>query len=155
MQNAKLAWGLLTERTGKFQGKGVNHEKQDFTGNLLLETAVPGKMLCVRSSATGNTGEVFHDEVSWIGFDISGELVYHVSSNNHPAVVPHKFDRLEEKDDARHVVFRFGNPDDRQSFREEITFSFFQDGSVAHHYAWGLPGGNFEPRSGSRMNKLG
>jgi hypothetical protein len=154
MADAKLAWDLLAESTGSFQGRGINHEGQAFLGEFKLETVLPGKLLSVSSSATGDDGELYHKEVSWIGRDISGVLQLYVSSNNHPAITPHAFHRIEETRDAKHVIFRFGNPDLRDTFREEITFSFYREGSVAHLYAWGMPGGNFEPRSGSKMKRI-
>lgn len=154
MEQAKLAWQLLSNSTGSYSGRGVNHEGQNFTGNLSLEFAFPGKVLALSSTATGDNGEIYHAEKSWVGFEISGALILYVSSNNHPAITPHPFNRIVEKPGQKDVIFRFGNPDDGHSFREEITLSFYSDESAAHHYAWGLPGGKFEPRSGSKMNRL-
>jgi hypothetical protein len=152
--DSKLAWEFLSQSTGSYSGRGVNHEGQDFTGGLRLEEVVPGKMLSLVSSARGDRGEVYHEEASFIGRDISGSLQLWVASNNHPAVVPHAFHRIEEKDGARNVIFRFGNPGLRESFREEVTIALHNDGSLTHRYAWGLPGSEFEPRSGSRMQKI-
>lgn len=154
MDPSKSAWSLLAESTGSYAGQGINHERQDFTGEFSLAHVMTDKLITVSSKATGKDGEVYHHEVSWIGYDMSGALTLFVSSNNHPTITPHLFHRVEEKADAKNVVFRFGDPADRNSFREEITFSFYSDGQVAHHYAWGMPGGDFAPRSGAKMQPV-
>lgn len=154
MKNPKIAWDLLAQAVGAYCGRGVNHEGQNFTGKLTLEVAIEGKALLLKSSATGDQGETYHEESSLIGRDLSGALQLFVASNNHPAIVAHEFHRIEEKDGDRSVIFRFGNPEVKESFREEITVTVHADGSLTHHYAWGMPGGEFAPRSGSRMQKL-
>lgn len=154
MENSKVAWDLLIQAVGAYAGRGVNHEGQAFTGKLKLDLAIPEKMLSLSSSAIGDQGEVFHEEASFIGRDLAGALQLFVASNNHPAIVAHAFNRLEEKDGDQSLIFRFGNPEIRESFREEITLTIHSDGSLTHHYSWGMPGGDFEPRSGSRMQKL-
>jgi hypothetical protein len=154
MSDAKNAWGLLTESVGDYAGRGINHEKQNFNGALNLRFDFENKSLSLVLSATGDKGEVFHAERSWLGFDISGSLVLYVVSNNHPAITPHLFDRLETGTDGeKRIVFRFGDVQDKNTFREEINLNIFSDKSIEHFYSWGLPGGNFEPRSGSRMYK--
>ena len=42
----------------------------------------------------------------------------------------------------------------KASFREEVTIACFNDGSLEHRYACGLPGGEFETRSGSKMARV-
>jgi hypothetical protein len=153
MEQSQRAWNLLAESVGTFAGHGVNHEGEKFAGKLSLKLAMPGKLLSLLSSATGVSGEVFHEEVSWIGRDMTGTLTLFVSSNNHPGVTPHLFDRIEESPDANKIIFKFGDIQDKNSFREEVTLALHSDGSLAHHYAWGLPGGSFESRSGSRMQR--
>ena len=154
MSDAKKAWGLLAESVGEYSGLGVNHEKQNFTGNLNLKFDFENKSLALALSATGDKGEVFHNEHSLLGFDVTGALVLYVVSNNHPAIVPHIFNRIETGPDGEQkIVFRFGNLEDKNSFREEININLFKDKSIEHFYSWGMPGGNFEPRSGSKMHK--
>jgi hypothetical protein len=75
----------------------------------------------------------------------------YVASSNHPAIVTHAFDRIVETAETRNLIFRYGHPDDQQSFREEITLSFYQDQSIGHLYTWGMPRGEFMPRSGLKM----
>ena len=126
MSDAKTAWGLLTESVGEYSGRGVNHEKQNFHGKLTLKFDFENKSLSLVSSATGEKGEAFHAERSWLGFDITGSLVLYVVSNNHPAITPHTFNRIESgKDGEQKIVFRFGNPEDKNSFRERDQHQLF------------------------------
>lgn len=154
MDSSGLAWDLLQKAAGSYVGEGVNHEGENFSGFCILNSVLPQKLISVRSEAKGATGVVYHEEVSWIGRDLEGVLTLFVTSNNHPGITPHLFHRLEETPQgAKKIVFRFGNPDEVQSFREEVIFAIEADGSLQHHYSWGLPGGEFMPRSGSRMQK--
>lgn len=154
MSQAESAWKILNELAGAYHGKGTNHEGQPFSGELALTRNVPGKVLGLEYIAEGG-GKVFHEETSWIGFEPSGALMLYVVSNNHPCVTPHIFDRLEQHGGASHIVFRSGEIEDRSSFREEITFSAYADHSLGHQYAWGMPGGDFAPRSGLRLTRSG
>ncbi len=153
MSDAELAWGLLAESVGDYQGRGLNHEKQNFTGKLNLKFEFENKVLLLTSSATGDSGETYHAEKSWVGFDITGSLYLYVCSNNHPAITPHLFNRVEKTSDGvQKIVFRFGDLNDKNSFREEVNINIGK-GVIEHFYSWGLPGGDFEPRSGSKMMK--
>lgn len=155
MNDQKAAWALLTESIGSYKSQGINHEKQNHTGIFKLEFAFENKVLLLTSSAIGTGGEVFHQEHSWIGNDIAGVLTLYVNSNNHPGVTPHLFNRIEEGSEGQKiVVFRFGDIDNRSSFREEISVSVFKDKSVGHFYSWGMPTGDFQERSGTRMERL-
>lgn len=153
MDSSHTAWGLLLQALGTYEGRGVNHERESFRSELTLSTKIPDKILALQSSAIGDHGEVFHQEQTWIGRDAEGRLQMWVASNNHPAVTVHRFDRLETTAEGQSVVFRFGDPKDRAQFREEITLCVYADGQLAHQYAWGLPGGEFKARSGSKMRK--
>ncbi|MGZ3775583.1 MAG: hypothetical protein ACXVCY_17205 [Pseudobdellovibrionaceae bacterium] len=153
--NQDNAWNLLNEAIGSYSGRGINHEGQNFTGKLNLKVALSNKVLQLISFATGDTGETYHEEASWIGKDIAGVLTLYVSSNNHPGVTPHTFNRIDTGSNGEQkIIFRFGNPEDRNSFREEVTIALYQDGSIRHQYSWGMPGGDFADRSGSRMSKF-
>jgi hypothetical protein len=154
MDSASLAWELLVKATGSYAGSGINHEGENYSGFCILNSVMPKKLISVRSEAKGQKGEVFHEEVSWIGRDLAGTLTLFVTSNNHPGITPHVFNRLEESQEGlKRIIFRFGNLDDVNSFREEVTFAIAADGSLQHQYAWGMPGGEFRPRSGSKMQK--
>jgi hypothetical protein len=145
------AFHLLLEYLGHYRGQGINHEQQPFAGRLTLDLGIPGKSIALRSSANGEDGSVFHEELSLLSFDFSGQLLLTVTSNNHPATMVHNLHRVEENPEFKAIVFRCGDLDNRQSFREEIFFRLYVDGSVEHAYAWGVPGGEFAPRSGARM----
>ncbi len=147
-QQAFLA---LAECVGHYRGKGINHEQQPFDGQLTLEAGIAGKSFALRSSAQGESGEIFHEELSLVSFDFGQNLLLTVTSNNHPATVVHTLNRIEEHSEYKALVFRFGDVENRDSFREEIFFRLYLDGSVEHFYAWGMPGGDFAPRSGARM----
>jgi hypothetical protein len=155
MNDQQAAWALLTESIGSYKGQGINHENQNYTGNLKLEFAFEKKVLLLISSATGIKGEVFHHEHSWIGNDIAGVLTLYVNSNNNPGVTPHLFNRIEQGPEGQNtIVFKFGDIENRNSFTEEISISVFKDKNIEHSYSWGLPSGDFQKRSGSRMEKL-
>lgn len=146
---------LLLETAGNYFGEGRNHEGQRFRGSFELKPLFEGRVLELRSRAEGLNGELFHEESSLISSDLSGQLNLYVTSSNHPGLTVHRFDRLESgQEGEKRIIFRFGNPEDKNTFREEITIATYQDGSVEHHYSWGMPGGEFEPRSGSKMKKI-
>ncbi|MBX3019695.1 MAG: hypothetical protein KF767_17535 [Bdellovibrionaceae bacterium] len=153
MDSSNTAWGLLLQALGTYEGRGLNHERETFRSELTLSTKLPDKVLALQSSAIGEHGEIFHQEMSWIGRDDRGQIQMWVASNNHPSITVHSFDRLETTAECQSVIFSYGDPSDRESFREEITLCIFTDGQLAHQYAWGLPGGDFKPRSGSKMKK--
>ncbi|MGZ3651230.1 MAG: hypothetical protein ACXVB9_05105 [Bdellovibrionota bacterium] len=149
------AWDILTNYQGTYRGNGVNHEGQAYQGRFELTELLSGRGFELRARAESDQGELYHDEVSWIAPDLSGDLHLYVMSSNHPGVTPHLFHRIETGGEGeKRIVFRFGLPENDTTFREEITIACFGDGSVEHRYAWGLPGGAFETRSGSRMNRV-
>lgn len=149
------AWDVLTNFQGTYMGRGLNHEGQDYSGRFELKELLSGRGFELRSRAEGVKGELYHDEVSWIAPDLSGDLHLYVMSNNHPGVTPHLFHRIETgKEGEKRLVFRLGVPEDKASFREEVTVACFGDGSIEHKYAWGMPGGPFEDRSSARMMRV-
>lgn len=153
--SSEVAWTLLSNAIGNYFGMGLNHQGQKYEGHCCLKREIPTKLIAVTSQAKGINGEVFHNEISWIGRDISGALTLYVNSNNHPGITPHVFDRVDEgQDGSRKVVFRFGKLSDKHTFREEVTFGIHTNYNIEHTYAWGLPGGSFETRSSARMKKI-
>jgi hypothetical protein len=155
LSESEQAWSLLTHTIGNYFGTGVNHEGQKYEAHCHITFEIPSKLISFKMQALGMKGEIYHDEVSWIGRDITGSLCLFVNSNNHKGLTVHYFSRVEEaKDGAKKAVFRFGDLQDRMSFREEISFSIYTNYNIEHSYAWGLPGGNFEPRSAATMKKI-
>lgn len=153
MDSSHTAWGLLLQSLGTYEGRGQNHERENFRAEVAISTKLPDKVLALQSTATGDHGEIFHQEMSWIGRNAEGRLQLFVVSNNHPTVTIHDFDRLETTAETHNVVFRLGDLADRGTFREEITLCLFADGHLAYQYSWGLPGGDFKPRSGAKLKK--
>lgn len=154
MSDSKKAWVLLTEACGKYAGQGTNHENQSYRSELSLESLLKQKLLILMSTATGLHGEMFHEEASFIGYDISGQLIMYVSSNNHPGVTPHLFDRLVlGANGEKRITFRYGEIADKNSFREEIFINLFPTGELEQTYWWGMAGGEFQARSGAKMQR--
>ncbi len=155
VEPSELAWTLLNNAIGNYFGTGSNHEGEKYEGQCHLVREIPTKLISVKSKAKGINGEVFHDELSWIGRDITGVLNLYVNSNNHAGITPHAFHRIEEtREGGKKVVFRFGNPVDTKNFREEVSFAVHTNYNIEHSYAWGLPGGTFETRSSAVMKKI-
>lgn len=154
MTDSKKAWSLLTESCGIYAGQGINHEKQSFNSELVLRIALENKLLLLISEARGLNGELFHTEVTTIGYDNTGKLTMFVSSNNHSAVTPHYFDRIEVGSNSENkIVFRYGDISDRNSYCEEININIFPTGELEQSYSWGMAGGEFQARSGAKMQK--
>lgn len=154
MTESKKAWGLLSEACGVYTGRGVNHENQSYDSDLVLKVALENKLLLLLSEARGAHGELFHSEATTIGYDISGQLTMFVTSNNHPGVTPHYFNRIEMGTQGeKKIVFRFGDIADRNSFREEIFINVYPSGELEQAYSWGMAGGEFQARSGAKMQK--
>ncbi len=155
MTDSKKAWSFLTEACGSYSGHGTNHENQSYKSELNLASVLDKKLLMLTSLATGLHGEMFHEEATTIGYDISGKLTMYVSSNNHPGVTPHFFDRLDiGSDGEKKLVFRFGEIADKNSFREEIFINLYPTGELEQTYWWGMAGGEFQARSGAKMQKV-
>lgn len=151
MNQANIAWGILTKYTGAYIGSGVNHDNQKFSHRFSMDLISANRVFEISATAIGEQNEVYHSEKSWLGFDPQKTLVLFVTSSNHGTITPHILDRIEESEDCQKIVFRYGVKSDKNSFREEITFSLFSDGTIDHQYAWGLPGGDFLPRSSARV----
>lgn len=135
---------------GKYEGNGVNHEGQEFTGTFVV-APVKNKGLSVSFEAVGKNNEVFHSEYSLIGKNMSGEMCLWVLSTNHPGVFERKLTRQDSKEDSEIYLFGFGNVNDKASFREEILLEV-QSSAVRYTYYWGMPGGEFAERSGCTMH---
>ncbi len=155
LSQSEKAWTLLCHALGNYFGTGINHEKVKFEAQCSITQEIPDKLLGIKIKAKGMNGEIFHDEISWIGRDHAGSLSLFVNSNNHKGITPHYLNRVEEVSGApKKVVFRHGEPEDKLNFREEVTFSIHTNYNIEHTYAWGMPGGRFETRSNSVLKKI-
>lgn len=142
----------LIKLQGEYRGTGINHERREFTGFFRLAPIVGGRGLSLEFRATGSDGTVFHDEHSFIGPTFSESPALWVISNNHPAVIQHDLRRVEPlAAGGSTIVFGINDPQDKKTFREEISLDLYSNGDVGYRYFWGMPGGEFAERSGLRM----
>lgn len=135
-------------------GTGINHENQKFTGTFIASPVVGGKGLQVYFKAQGLNGEIFHEETSLLGPGFDGKPTLFVLSNNHPGVTPHSLKTMDQTADTQKYIFGFGDVANKNSFREEIALTVWSTGAVEYKYSWGLPGGEFQERSGAKMETL-
>lgn len=140
----------LAACAGRYAGRGVNHDDQPFAGALSLEPVVGGKGLALGFTATGDDGTVYHTEHSVIGPDVGGGLGLWTLTNNAPGMLhlALRRDGAEVDGCPRTLVFGVGDPADAGAFREEIALDLYADGRLGYRFAWGMPGGDFAPRSG-------
>lgn len=138
---------------GRYRGEGVNHDGDPFEGAMVLRELPGGRTVGVVSSALGRDGTVYHSEESVIAPGADGVPVLQVISTNQPDGVRLRFHRETRSDDHVTLTFRVGDPAAMDSFREEVHFDLWSNDDVTHRYSWGLPGGEFADRSGSRMRR--
>ncbi|MBX3033570.1 MAG: VOC family protein [Bdellovibrionaceae bacterium] len=141
----------LIARKGEYEGQGINHEGQPFTGGLSLMPAVKGSGASIAFTATGADGTVYHHEQSLIALNMADSLCLWNLNTNTPGLVEHGYRREENLDGGLSYVFGFGEPEVRNSFREEIGIDLWKNGEISYRYSWGMPGGDFQPRSSVRM----
>jgi hypothetical protein len=135
-----------------YLGSGVNHENQKFHGRIQFEPVAQGKGFQIQFQAVGTDGTTYHQETTLLGPALDGKPCLFVLSNNHPGVTPHPLKTSEQTVEGHRYIFGFGDVTDTQSFREEISLEIFHHGSVEYKYSWGLPGGEFQERSGVQMH---
>jgi len=139
--------------SGDYQGRGTNHEGQEFQGTLSLALLLNGAGVAIQFKATGNDGTVFHEEHTVIAPNLRGDICLYNLNTNMPGLVEHTLSRYETTTEGVEVgVFAFGQRADKQAFREEITVELRPSGSIAYKYAWGMPSGDFADRSGVVLN---
>lgn len=149
MLNKNLEVRGLSRLQGKFRGEGVNHEGQEFVG-LFEGEQIPNGLKFI-FQALGRDSTPFHIESSLLGKNLNETLSLYVLSSNHPGIFERTLRRHEcLESDSELFVFGFGEPADRDSFREEIHLRIEAD-AVVYTYFWGLPGGDFAERSGCKM----
>ena len=145
----------LASRQGRFEGRGVNHEDEPFTGRLLLQ-GVPGTPACAWDFlARLDSGVFVHVEHTILALDEVGDLGLWTVSSNRPRVARYALAGLEEARDGLEASFADGDPDDETRFRSRIRVELPGTGEVGIHHAWGLPGEAFAERSGLRMSAVG
>lgn len=144
----------LLATVGPWHGHGIDHDDQPFHGELHVEPLIGGRAVGLRFTATGIDGTVYHDEHAWITADPAGALGLWTLHGNAPGVTAHRLRAGAPAPDAeRTLCFGAGDPADRGAYRVEVALDFFADGSLGYRYAWGLPGGDFGPRSSVRLRR--
>ena len=132
----------------RFAGAGVNHEGEDFGADLELRPLAGNAALMLQYAATRADGVPAHLEDTLLGRDAAGRLCLWPVMEELPNVLPHRLKELTATDaGGLHAVFAFGIAEDRHGFREEITIERGPTGTLVYAHAWGLPGGEFAPRS--------
>lgn len=139
----------LSEFSGQYNGQGVNHENEEFTGNLKVTPILNGKGIEIRYSATGVDGICFHEERTVISTDFSGNVKMWNLNSNSPGMAELDL----RSNNVEGLTFGIGDFNDVDTFREEIKIEL-KNKSIGYHYSWGLPGGEFEYRSGLMMKKV-
>jgi ketosteroid isomerase-like protein len=150
----KTTLSQLKEMVGTYVGDGINHEGQPFVGRLQIESLLNGRGLNVKFTATGRDGKLYHKEDSTIAPSIQEKLTLWNFNTNTPGLVPHELRKSDAKAGAQlSLVFGFNLPTDKNTFREEVALDIWDKNSLSYTYSWGLPGGEFQERSGVRMTK--
>lgn len=142
----------LLASQGPWQGHGIDHHDQPFHGELRLEPLLGGRAVGLRFTATGIDGTLYQDAHGWIAPDAAGRLCLWTLHGGLPGVTAHARRHGAPAADADHtLVFGAGDPADRESYRAEVALDWLPDGTLVFRGAWGLPGGEYRPRSTVRL----
>jgi hypothetical protein len=132
----------------RFAGAGVNHEGEDFGADLELRPLAGSAALMLHYVATRADGVRVHSEDCLLGRDEADRLCLWPVMEELPHVLPHRLTHLDSTAAGGiRAVFAFGNTEERAGFREEISIERKPSGALVYAHAWGLPGGDFAPRS--------
>lgn len=145
----------LLARVGHYGGHGINHEDQPFHGELCLESILSDGAIALSFRAVGIDGTVYHEERSWIGPDEDGALSLWSLSTQAAGVRRHRQRHGGNPEGVEaSLVFGLGDRTDASVLRIELALDLWPDGDIGYRFAWGLPGGAFEPRSRVRMRTV-
>ncbi len=144
----------LSQRSGKFEGEGINHEGSRFIGRLEISPVIDGHAIQIAFQAQGMDGTLLHQERSTIAYDPKETLCLWSVHSNHPKMTTHELrsEGVSEAGSLQTLVFGHGALEDRSVFREEITVEIWNSGEVGYRYAWGMPGGDFSARSSVKLS---
>ena len=90
---------------------------------------------------------MYHEEKTLITLDENHKHCMWSLNSNAPMMF--KFEIRNQSDTE--VTFGLNDPMDKSVFREEIKIEFLKDRRIGYHYSWGMPGGDFQYRSGLKM----
>lgn len=148
----KEIMAILGKCSGYYEGQGINHEGEVFTGKLQIRSLLENRGFSLRFSAVGKDGTIYHQEESTIAPSIGEKLTLWNLNTNTPGLVPHELRPENTKvGSIRTFTFGFNDPSDAKAFREEIALDVHDNGDLSYTYSWGLPNGEFKERSGVRM----
>lgn len=160
----------LLNRTGNYFGKGINHENKEFQGTLELRSIVNNRGVSVKYKAVGTEGIEFNKDTTLFNEDTvlyneeytvicnnnKNELTLWTLNNNIGTMAQFDLRRYRQVSSKRSIyIFGFGDPEDNNVFREEITIELWENGDLSYNYTWGEAGGHFLSRSTIRMKKIG
>ena len=97
---------------------------------------------------------LFNEEYTLICSDNKNHLSLWTLNNNIGTLI--KFDlRRFRQVSPKHCLFIFGygDPEDNNVFREEITIELWDNDELSYNYSWGEAGGHFLSRSTISMKK--
>jgi hypothetical protein len=145
---------VLLERCGRFGGHGIDHDDQPLYGELELQPLPAGQGVWLTFRASGIDGSLLHDERSWVAFDAEGRLCLWTVSTLAEGVRHHvRRHGVAPAGIDTTLVFGSGDPGDERVHRVELAIDLWPDGALGYRSAWGLPGGDFRPRSQVRMER--
>ncbi len=117
----------LAARAGSCPGHGVNHEKEAFTGRLVVSPVLAGRALTLHYTALGLDGQKLHEEFTLLSQSDQGGLCLWPVMAELPAVMPYQaLADPAAAGDSVALVFSCGR---RDRFREEIGIDCRADGA--------------------------
>ncbi|MCB0422232.1 MAG: VOC family protein [Bdellovibrionales bacterium] len=144
----------LRKYIGSYKGDGINHEQQPFSGYLCLSELFDSKGMELEFKAIGKDGTIYHAEKSVIAPGIDENLYLWNLNTNSNGMIPHLLKSTQPRNGSQSTfLFGFNNIENQDAFREEIAIDLWSNGEISYSYSWGLPGGNFEERSGAKMKR--
>lgn len=144
----------LTAHQGHYRGHGTNFEGLPFKAELSLKPLLDGNALELRFRAEDEE-MAFHEEFTLISNDLlEDRIALWTVSTNTPGMLQHVLTEDSTDDQReRRLVFRLGQPDDVQHFRQEITLDLMKDGTLEYRYAWGVPHEPFATKTRTVLRK--
>ncbi|MBX2797294.1 MAG: hypothetical protein KTR31_06500 [Myxococcales bacterium] len=144
--------GLLA-RVGRYGGHGINHEEEPFHGELVLQPLPGDRGVSLEFRAVGIDGTTYHHECAWIAPNAQGETVLYAIHANGGGVMQYERRHGTPPEGCdQTVVFGVGQPAEADELRLEVAIDLWPDGDLSYRHAWGLPGGDYKPRSDVRMS---
>lgn len=63
---------MLLQVSGQYTGTGTNHDREEFVGQMTLYPQLGNRGTGLAFTATGITGQIYHDERTLIGYTPGG-----------------------------------------------------------------------------------